>query len=71
MQPPTQYYKIVRFYFRSPSGAVRRTLRKGLTLEEAQAHTMDPESSSSTAKRSAARRITRRHGAWFDGYTAE
>lgn len=57
-------YKIVRNYFGKPS----RTIMRGLTLEEAQAHCKDPETSSSTATTSRAKAITRRHGRWFDSY---
>lgn len=60
-------YSIVRHYFsRWPN---RRTIARGLTLAEAQAHCTDPETSSSTATSSAARARTRRLGPWFDGYT--
>ena len=38
------------------------------TLEQAQAHCSDPETSSSTAKGKVPRARTRRVGAWFDGY---
>lgn len=66
-------YKIVRHFFNGGSmgprgGSFKRTIRTGLTLEEAQAHCSDPESSSRTAKSSKARARTRRYGAWFDGY---
>ena len=73
-------YKIVRTYYGKPEhnkfygevvhcGARRRTIETGLTLEEAQAHCNDPETSSRTCTSAAKRRITRKHGEWFDGYT--
>ena len=58
-------YKIVRFYQIGPR---RRTIKTGLTLAEAQAHCKDPETSSRTATSAAARRRTKIHGPWFDGY---
>lgn len=57
-------YKIVRNYFKGG----KRTIATGLTLEQAQAHCQNPETSSSTAKSSAAKKITQRMGPWFDGY---
>ena len=60
-------YKIVRYYF----DATRRTIKTGLTLEEAQAHCQDPETSSRTCTKAAGRRRTRLYGEWFDGYTEE
>jgi hypothetical protein len=57
-------YKIVRFYFRGG----QRTIERGLTLEQAQAHCYDPETSSSTATSAKAKRYTARVGPWFDGY---
>ena len=59
-------YKIVRNYKDSYR---KRTIDTGITLEEAQAHCSDPETSSSTCTTAAAKRITRRNGQWFDGYT--
>jgi hypothetical protein len=58
-------YKIVRSYLNS---STPRVVKRGLTLAEAQAHCSDPETSSKTAKGASARRITRKHGPWFDGY---
>lgn len=62
-------YRIVRHY--KDAGILKRIIRRGLTLEEAQAHCRDPETSSSTARGAEARRRTRRLGPWFDGYEAE
>lgn len=59
-------YKIVRYYY---SNSSRRTIKRGLTLEEAQAHCRDKETSSKTATSSAAKARTRKYGQWFDGYT--
>lgn len=58
-------YKIVRSYFK----AGRRTIRTGLTLEQAQQHCSNPETSSSTCTGSKARQRTWRMGPWFEGYT--
>lgn len=60
-------YKIVRMYQRGG----RRTIETGLTLEQAQEHCSDPETSSRTATRSKAKARTRRMGPWFDGYEKE
>lgn len=62
-------YKIQRIYFNRPGH--RRTLDTGLTLEQAQAHCQDPETSSSTCKKSHNVRRTRQMGGWFDTYTEE
>ena len=61
-------YRIVRFY---QGGHPRRTVAKGLTLEKAQKHCQDKETSSRTATSATARRRTKRLGAWFDGYEEE
>lgn len=63
-------YKIVRMYAEERSRHYRRTIDSGLTLDEAQAHCRDPETSSSTCTGSRQRRRTRERGAWFDGYEA-
>ena len=59
-------YNIVRFY--RDAGIRRRIVRERVTLEEAQRHCSDPETSSSTCTSAAGRARTRRVGAWFDGY---
>lgn len=59
-------YKIIRLY--RDAGIRRRVIDTGLTLEEAQAHCSDPETSSSTCLGPVGTRRTREIGAWFDGY---
>jgi hypothetical protein len=59
-------YKIVRMYF--DRNIPKRTIETGLTLEQAQAHCSNPETSSRTCTKSAGKRRTARLGAWFDGY---
>ena len=63
-------YKVVRFY-QNNERLNRTVVRTGLTLEEAQKHCKDPETSSTTCKRKANVERTLRHGAWFDGYEEE
>lgn len=60
-------YKIIRYFFTGR----RITVRTGLTLEQAQAHCNDPETSSQTCTTTEGKRRTKKHGRWFDGYTAE
>ena len=60
-------YKIVRHY-QFGEGEVLET---GLTLEEAQAHCNDPETSSKTCTKAENIRRTELHGPWFDGYYRE
>lgn len=62
-------YKVQRLYRNRPG--YRRTLDRGLTLAEAQAHCKNPETSSSTATSRAAKARTRRQGPWFDCYTED
>ena len=65
----TEKYKIIRFM--GPPKNRKRTVARGLTLQEAQAWCDDPETSSSTATSERARARTRRIGRWFDGYEKE
>lgn len=62
-----QTYKIVRMYFNGGN----RTIKTGLTLEEAKEHCSDPETSSQTATSAAAQKRTRECGPWFDGFEKE
>ena len=59
-------YNVVRFYFNRPGH--KRTILENLTLEEAQRHCSDPETSSSTCTSLTGKRRTRQMGPWFDGY---
>ena len=59
-------YKIVRMYFND--NYRRRTIKQGLTLEEAQAWCKDPETSSSTCTEKKGLKRTEKYGQWFDGY---
>jgi hypothetical protein len=60
------HYNIVRFYFKA--NIRRRVIAERLTLEEAQQHCSDPETSSSTCTSKTGKDRTRRVGPWFDGY---
>ncbi len=62
-------YRIVRFY--RDQDRPNRTIKRGLTLAEAQAHCKDPETSAATCTSPTGRRRTRRLGHWFDGYSEE
>jgi len=57
-------YDIVRHFFNGR----HRTIRRGVTLEEAQAHCRDSETSWRTCEKAAGKARTRRCGEWFDGY---
>lgn len=57
-------YRIVRFFQRGGKIEVRH----GLTLEEAQEHCNDPETSSRT---SSDKTTELTYGPWFDGYEEE
>lgn len=60
-------YKIVRQYYKGGS----RCIRKGLTLEQAQAHCNDPETASKTATSIKAKRAEARGDGWFDSFYRE
>lgn len=64
-------YKIVRNYFDRDRAPSRRVIKRGLTLQEAQTHCQDPETSSKTATSARAKARTRMYGPWFDGYDEE
>ena len=58
-------YDIVRLF----KNGQKRTIYTRLTLEEAQAHCRDPESSSRTCTSSVGKARTRKCGDWFDSYS--
>ncbi len=60
-------YSIVRFFQSQGS----ETIETDLTLEEAQEHCNDPETSSRTCTSDEGTARTEQYGMWFDGYTEE
>ena len=56
--------------YQSPSMS-NEWIDTGLTLEEAQAHCKDPETSSSTATSQSLVTLTHLFGEWFDKYEEE
>jgi len=62
-------YRIVRMYQNPHLRSY--VVKRGLSLEEAQAHCRDPETSSRTATGYDAQRRTMAAGPWFDGYEEE
>lgn len=65
-----QTYKLFRFFVLD-IGPKRRTLRRGLTLREAQRHCQNPESSSLTCKLPRNVKRTKERGPWIDMFTKE
>ena len=63
-------YLIKRFCFNENDAAHRSIIRTGLTLEEAQEHCNDSETSSSTASAETLAEAGI-NGPWFDGYEEE
>lgn len=61
-------YKVVRFY---QGDHPREVVETGLTLEEAQAHCKDPDSSSRTCTSKSGNARTRKFGDWFEGFEEE
>jgi len=62
-------YKIVRMYMNA--NVSNRIIARGLTLEEAQKHCKDPETSSTTCTKNTNKRRTKKYGSWFDGFMEE
>jgi hypothetical protein len=58
-------FRIYRLYERD---IPPRLIRKGLTLEEAQAHCRSLEASSKTCTKATGKRRTKLLGRWFDSY---
>ena len=62
-------YRIIRMYAHPSMSS--EWIDTGLTLEEAQAHCKDPETSSKTATSPSLTNLTHLFGDWFDGYEEE
>jgi|TARA_R100001530_G_scaffold132364_1_gene104747 hypothetical protein len=62
-------YKIIRMYF--DDNHPTRTIKRGLTLEQAQEHCNDKETSSQTCTNYHGKIRTKNKGSWFDGYTSQ
>ena len=58
-------YKIIRMFKDSNN----RTVKTGLTKEQAMQHCQDPETSSSTCTTWIGRDRTKKRGEWFDAWT--
>jgi hypothetical protein len=58
-------YKIVRMYF---DGYKQRTIKTGLTKEQAMQHCQNPETSSSTCTTWIGKNRTKTRGEWFDAF---
>jgi len=64
-------YRIVRFYFNRNLRCRERTLKTGLTIEQAVAHCEDPQTSSSTCTSKCGKHRTKMLGPWFEGFVKE
>ncbi len=64
----SETYLVRRFYMEDHPSEVIKT---GLTLQEAQEHCRDSETSSTTATSETAKSRTAEFGPWFDGYEEE
>ena len=60
-------YTILRFFQEHRT----QTIKEGLSLEEAQEHCQNEETSSSTCSGAEGVARTEYYGAWFDGYESE
>jgi len=61
-------FKIVRNFY---EGYPDKTIKRGLTLEEARAWCKDPETNSRTAKNKEAHKILQKYGEWYDGFAED
>tara|TARA_R110000765_G_scaffold376478_1_gene467233 strand:- start:1056 stop:1253 length:198 start_codon:yes stop_codon:yes gene_type:complete len=62
-------YKIIRNFF--DDDIIPKIIKEELTLEEAQEHCQDKETSSSTCEEAVNVQRTELCGEWFDGYAEE
>ena len=59
-------YMVVRMYRDDEN--LTEIVKRNLTLEQAQEHCRDPETSSSTCTSAEGKKRTAQKGPWFDGY---
>lgn len=62
-------YRVVRMY--RDSERPNQVIKRHLSLEQAQAHCKNPETSSSTCTTAGGKERTKTCGPWFDGYEEE
>ena len=62
-------YNVYRRYSRT--SGTKRLILEGVTLEEAQEHCRDPETSSRTCTSAISKKRTCELGPWFDGYVKD
>lgn len=60
----SESYNIIRMFKNAPT----RVLQRDVSLEQAQTHCKDPQTSYTTATGPEAVALTDEHGMWFDGY---
>ena len=64
----TNRYKIVRIFANRER---KVTIHRNLTLDEAQAHCRDPQTSSAGCTTKTGKARTRNYGPWFDSYSLD
>lgn len=68
MDSQLKKFRIVRVFF---EGYPDKTIKRGMTLQEARAWCKDPETNSSTAKSKKAQRLLEKYGEWYDGFAED
>lgn len=68
MDAQLKTFRIVRVFF---EGYPDKTIKRGMTLQEARAWCKDPETNSSTAKSKKAQRLIEKYGEWYDGFAED
>jgi len=61
-----KYFNVVRMYFNDELSS--EVIKSHVTIEDAQIHCRDQETSSSTCEGITGIERTAKYGAWFDGY---
>lgn len=69
MNTPPKTYMVIRWY--SDSDIRARLIKSGLTMEEAKAHCLDPETNSVTCTSKEGQKETFTYGSWADIWTED